>query len=100
MTGAVHAVNGGPNRTPKTYLTLSAVGEPAQQDHDGPTAAPDWRLTGADMLREAGSTTVLDDHGYALISVGGPVPDEAAVRDERDPYIESELELRYAWGDR
>lgn len=27
-------------------------------------------------------------------------PPEAVVRDERDPYIATELELRYAWGDR
>lgn len=27
-------------------------------------------------------------------------PDVALVRDERDPYIETEAELRYAWGDR
>ena len=43
-------------------LTLSAVGEPEQPLHEGPT--------------------------------------EELLRDERDPYVWTEAELRLAWGDR
>lgn len=56
------------NPTPKTELTLSAVGENAQPSD-----------------RSAADEAA---------------PAEAVVRDERDPYIMTETELRYAWGDR
>lgn len=82
MTPATPAVKGSLlNPTPKSYLTLSALGEVAQQVDEGPTV-------------------LVEDHGYALISIGGPVPAEAAVRDERDPAVWTELEYRFAWGDR
>lgn len=66
MSVAVRPVNAPLlNYTPKSELTLSAVGD-------------------------------LD-----LEPAGSPAPPaEATVRDERDPYIETETELRYAWGDR
>ncbi len=64
----------------KSKLTLSAVPSLGRDAHER-------------------STVVVEDHGLPLIQVG-PVPSEASVRDERDPYIDPELELRYAWGDR
>lgn len=82
MTTAVLPVNGRSETLLNPKLTLSAVGDDARQSHDAPT-------------------TVVEDHGYDLIAIGGPIPPEAAVRDERDPYIDwSEAELRAGWGDR
>jgi hypothetical protein len=78
------------SRTPKSYLTLSAAPK-------------------VDRAPEGTRSVIVEDHGYALISVGGPVPHEAIVRDERDPITYelegertrlTESELRALWGDR
>ena len=75
MTAAGPRVNGAESVL-KSELTLSAVGEVAQHVDGGP-AVPRPSLFPA------------------------PVPPaEAIVRDERDPYVWTEAELRLAWGDR
>lgn len=77
------AGNLGENRTPKTYLTLSAVPEVARQP-DRSLTAPPWDST-AYVPPEPGSLRAERDPMIVA---------------ERDPGIITEAELRLLWGDR